>query len=332
MSFQSEPGTHRLVEKLSELEMLPMDRYGEAMPGLLWNPLRFDDTTRSGFFVVQFEPGGTSIPHEHPSAEEFYVLEGEFCDHDGYTYRAGDFVSLGAGTRHYSYSEHGALVLVWLTAGNRALHSSEPLSFGPDTVGRAEFIDVEPAQTGQIASHSRLVETVDSLPLTPFDRYGDDVALLFWNPITFDRATSRGCFVIRFEPGGVSTPHEHHGLEEFYVLDGEFMDHDGVVYTKGDLVSLGPGVRHYSYSPGGVLALAWLTDTNRVLDDTETLSFGADVVAETPIASNGIDAIEAYETDQLSLQLHREWASAHPSHLPTPYVNRPDRYQVTHHG
>ena len=45
-----EPGTSRLVEKVSDLEMLPMDRYGEIMPGLKWNPLRFDETTRSGFF------------------------------------------------------------------------------------------------------------------------------------------------------------------------------------------------------------------------------------------------------------------------------------------
>ena len=48
-----EPATHRLIEKVSELEMLPMDRYGEVMPGLKWNPLRFDEATPGGFFIVQ---------------------------------------------------------------------------------------------------------------------------------------------------------------------------------------------------------------------------------------------------------------------------------------
>lgn len=281
MSSVPESGTHRLIEKLADLEMFPMTRYGEIMPGLKWNPLRFDETTPSGFFVVEFEPGGVSIPHEHPSAEEFYVLKGAFCDHDGHTYEAGELVSLGPGTRHYSYSEHGALVLVWLTEGNRALHASEPLSFGPDTVGLARFSETSNEPPGEDSpGQTRLVQAVDSLDYTAFDRYGNEVPKLFWNPVTFDRATGKGCFVIRFEPGGVSTPHEHHGMEEFYVLDGQVIDHDGVTYAKGDCVSLGPGVKHYSYSPDGVQVLAWLTDTNRPLNEGEPLSFGEDVLGK----------------------------------------------------
>lgn len=279
MRTEPEQGTHRRIEKLANLEMFPMDRYGEIMPGLKWNPMRFDQSTRTGFFVVEFEPGGTSVPHEHPSAEEFYVLEGEFCDHDGHTYRAGEFVSLGPGTRHYSYSEHGAVVLVWLIEGNRALHANESLSFGEDTVGRAVFNNTAVAAENT-PGQRRLVCNPRTLELTPFDRYGDGVPKLFWNPITFDRETGKGCFVIRFEPGGVSTPHEHHGFEEFHVLDGEVVDHDGVSYRKGDFVSLGPGVRHYSYSPDGVLVLAWLTDTNHPLTAGEALSFGPDVLGK----------------------------------------------------
>ena len=270
----------RLIENIATLEMVPMDRYGDVMPGLKWNPLRYDDATRTGFFIVEFEPGGVSTPHEHPSAEEFYVLEGEVCDHDGFTYRAGEFVSLGPGTRHYSYSEKGAMVLVWLSEGNRALQPDKPLSFGPDTLGRAAYSDkIEPTKFAK-PSHERLVLTLDELEFTPFDRYGADVPKLFWNPVTFNRDTGQGCFVIRFKPGGVSTAHEHLGFEEFYVLDGEFLDHDGFRYTAGDFVSLGPGVRHYSYSESGVRVIAWLSDTNRALAEGETLSFGADVLGK----------------------------------------------------
>ncbi|MCB0219106.1 MAG: cupin domain-containing protein, partial [Chrysiogenetes bacterium] len=74
------------------------------------------------------------------------------------------------------------------------------------------------------------------------------------------------------------TPHEHFGMEEFYVIEGELIDHDGQKYTAGDFVSLGPGVRHYSYSPNGALTVAWLTDTNRTLAEGEELSFGPDVL------------------------------------------------------
>ena len=274
-----ESGTHRRVEKLAALEMRPMERHGKVVPGLRWNPLCFDQTTGTGCFVVQFEPGGVSVPHEHPGPEEFYVIDGEFCDHDGHTYRAGEFVSLGAGTRHYSYSEHGALILAWLTETNRPLHRSEALSFGPDTVGQARFSDTGSEMPADHApGQRRLVEVVNDLEFTPFDRYGDEVAKLFWNPVSFDRGTGKGCFVIRFKPGGVSTPHEHHGMEEFYVLDGTVVDHDGVHYTRGDFVSLGPGVKHYSHSPDGVLVIAWLTGTNRPLSEGEALSFGPDVV------------------------------------------------------
>ena len=276
-----ESGTHRLIKRVSEAEMSPMERYGKTVSGMRSSILRFDDETGTGCFVVEFEPGGVSVPHEHPGAEEFYVLEGELHDHDGHAYKAGQFVSLGAGTRHYSYSDKGARVLVWLTEPNRALHATEALSFGPDSVHRAQFSDVpvEPSQTSA-PGQERLVHAVDSLEFTPFDRYGDDVPKLFWTPVSFNRETGKGCFIIRFKPGGVSTPHEHYGMEEFYVLEGEVVDHDGVAYQQGDFVSLGPGVRHYSYSPQGVLVLAWLTDTNRRLSEGEALSFGPDVVGK----------------------------------------------------
>ena len=276
-----EPGNHRLVQRLADLPMLPMQRYGETVPGIRWNPVRFDEKTRTGCFVVEFEPGGVSVAHEHPGAEEFYMLDGEVCDHDGQVYRAGEFVSLGPGTRHYSYSEKGARALAWLTQANRALHASEALSFNPDIVGRAKYSDqAQLPSVERAVGQGRLVRSIESLEMTPFDRYGDEVAKLFWNPVTFDRETGKGCFVIRFKPGGVSTPHEHHGMEEFYVLDGSVIDHDGTVYEKGDFVSLGPGVRHYSYSPDGVLVIAWLTDTNHPLTEGEKLSFGPDVIGK----------------------------------------------------
>jgi quercetin dioxygenase-like cupin family protein len=120
----------------------------------------------------------------------------------------------------------------------------------------------------------RRIWKVDELEFTPFNRYGSDVSKLFWAPVTFDRKTGKGCFIIRFLPGGVSTPHEHHGFEEFYVAEGSVIDHDGVEYKAGHFVSLAPNSKHYSYSPNGALLVAWLTDNNRVIEQGETLSWG----------------------------------------------------------
>ena len=254
-----------------------MERHGKVVPGLRWNPLCSDQPPAPAA-SVQFEPGGVSVPPRTPGARRVYVLDGEFCDHDGTHLPARQFVSLT-----------GTPALLLLRArrphprladrDQSALHHREALSFGPDTVGQARFSDNgSEAPVDHAPGQHRLVEVVNDLEFTPFDRYGDEVAKLFWNPVSFDRGTGKGCFVIRFKPGGVSTPHEHHGMEEFYVLDGTVVDHDGVRYTKGDFVSLGPGVKHYSHSPDGVLVIAWLTGTNRPLTEGEALSFGPDVV------------------------------------------------------
>ena len=66
----------------------------------------------------------------------------------------------------------------------------------------------------------RRVWRVADLKLESFNRYGDDVAKLHWSPVTFDRETGKGAFIIRFDPGGESVPHEHLGYEEFYVIEG----------------------------------------------------------------------------------------------------------------
>ena len=52
-------------------------------------------------------------PIVHEGDEEFFVLEGELIDHDGYRYKKGDLVWLDAKTGHNSYSPNGALLVVF---------------------------------------------------------------------------------------------------------------------------------------------------------------------------------------------------------------------------
>lgn len=67
-----------------------------------------------GFHIYRMAPGARSEAHEHTGDEEFLVLEGELTDNDGTTYRAGDLVWLAKGTQHYSVSEHGCLLAVYI--------------------------------------------------------------------------------------------------------------------------------------------------------------------------------------------------------------------------
>lgn len=51
-------------------------------------------------FLVRMQPGAALPKHEHPQAEQCYVLSGSLTDSDGLTLHAGDFVVMSRGTKH----------------------------------------------------------------------------------------------------------------------------------------------------------------------------------------------------------------------------------------
>ncbi len=106
---------------MRETAFVPYDRYGEAVPGLSWLNLSYDAETGHGSFLIRFEPGSRSLPHEHTGIEEFLVLEGQLVDDDGTIFRTGDFVSFGPGSRHSSMAPQGCLIAVFLRGHNRLI-------------------------------------------------------------------------------------------------------------------------------------------------------------------------------------------------------------------
>lgn len=106
----------------------PFETYslqGEPQEDLSWFNISWSDETGDGFFLIKFEPGGVSIPHQHLGFEEFIILEGELQDHDGQVYRQGDCVSLCKGSRHFSKSETGAIVGVFVRGGFETLTGAD---------------------------------------------------------------------------------------------------------------------------------------------------------------------------------------------------------------
>ena len=94
------------------------DRYGISAETMTWLPVRVDEATGIGCFMVKFEPGGTSEPHIHTGGEHFLMIEGELVDDDGTVFKAGDFVSFAPGTSHSSHSPKGCTVAVFLSGEN----------------------------------------------------------------------------------------------------------------------------------------------------------------------------------------------------------------------
>lgn len=117
------------------------------------------------------------------------------------------------------------------------------------------------------SSAPRRVVSIDEAAFRPFDRYGKPIPKIEWLPISYDEETGQGTFLIRFEAGGRSLPHEHTGFEEFLVLEGELKDDDGTVFRKGDFVTFAPGSCHHSVSEKGCLLAVFMRGPNRLLDE-----------------------------------------------------------------
>ena len=125
VSMKSNQTVERRVVNYKDADFKVYSLQGKPQEDISWHDISWSDEKNSGFFLVKFEPGGVSIPHEHLGYEEFVILEGELVDHDGWVYRTGDCVSLAAGSRHFSRSDTGAVVAVFVRGGFRTLDDGE---------------------------------------------------------------------------------------------------------------------------------------------------------------------------------------------------------------
>ena len=76
-----------------------------------------------------------------------------------------------------------------------------------------------------------------------------------------------GFHVYRMDPGTRTTPHEHTCEEQFLMLEGELIDHDGHIYRPGDLVLLAAGTRHDSRTETGCTLAVFIATTEENLVD-----------------------------------------------------------------
>lgn len=104
--------SRRTVVRFEDCTFEPLPMFGGVEGTLKWRNVSFDETTGCGSYLLIMAPGASSIPHRHAGREEFFVVEGELVDFDGQIYRAGDFVSLQAGTVHTSLTTNGCKLLV----------------------------------------------------------------------------------------------------------------------------------------------------------------------------------------------------------------------------
>lgn len=99
----------------------------------------------------------------------------------------------------------------------------------------------------------RVIAQVRSEPFEAYDLEGPVQPEMSWLPVSFDRTTGSGCYLMRMQPGAVTLRHVHPGVEDFLVLEGELIDDDGAVFRAGDFVSYAAGTSHNSRTETGCL-------------------------------------------------------------------------------
>ena len=87
-----------------------------------------------------------------------------------------------------------------------------------------------------------------------------------------DEATGASTVLFRFAPGAQAVAHAHLGVEQTYVIEGSFEDHDSVI-TAGNFAVREAGSSHKAFTREGSLHLAFFSAPNKNLETGEIRSF-----------------------------------------------------------
>jgi len=90
-------------------------------------------------------------------------------------------------------------------------------------------------------------------PFREYDMEGPVQPEMSWLPVSYDEATGQGTYLMRMQPGAVTIAHDHAGMEEFLVIEGDLVDSDGTKFGPGDFVSYDAGTHHNSWTETGCL-------------------------------------------------------------------------------
>lgn len=105
-SAEAKPKSEMTLVRAGESPWTPL-----PSPGVEIRPLLGEKT-----LLVRMQPGSVYPPHDHPHAEQCYMLEGTIEDADGAKASAGDYICMPRGSKHKTLrTETGALFLIAYT-------------------------------------------------------------------------------------------------------------------------------------------------------------------------------------------------------------------------
>ncbi|TAJ79768.1 MAG: hypothetical protein EPO45_03820 [Sphingobium sp.] len=137
--------------------------------------------------------------------------------------------------------------------------------------------DFTPRATSHAATSTWVASPSGGVERRMLDRIGGEVA----------RATT----IVRFAPGSAFPAHTHGGGEEYFVIEGDFVDEEGS-HKAGTYVRNPPGSRHAPSAPEGATIFVKLSQFRP--DDLQSLSIDT-------------CAVEGAPTDASRPPEHRSW-------------------------
>jgi quercetin dioxygenase-like cupin family protein len=103
----------RKIVKTNEVDFEIYDLDGKPQPEIELLQLSYDRQTRRGTYMMRMAPGAQTVEHIHKCREEFLILEGDLVENDGTVLGPGDYVCFTPGTRHYSRTNKGCLLIAF---------------------------------------------------------------------------------------------------------------------------------------------------------------------------------------------------------------------------
>lgn len=111
-------------------------------------------------------------------------------------------------------------------------------------------------QTKQIGELRRIIDT-KSAKYDVYNFEGPALEGIYQLDLSYDRQTGHGAYMIRMEPGTVTTAHVHSLREQYLVLEGDVVESDGSVYGPGDYIIYEPGSEHNTGTVNGCLIIGF---------------------------------------------------------------------------
>ncbi len=91
----------------------------------------------------------------------------------------------------------------------------------------------------------------------PYDFGGPTIEGITQLDLSYDHSTEHGAYMIRMEPGTVTTAHVHSVREEYLVLEGDVVESDGTIYGPGEYIIYEPGTEHCTRTVNGCVIVGF---------------------------------------------------------------------------